>query len=97
MAKKTYTEIEIDRAIAGLSESFEAACDLHKSTLASRESNRSKKELSKENMRGTNLHKYQSNFAWIIHDMKFGPLCMVEANIAEARSIISHINNVSNT
>jgi glucuronate isomerase len=96
MAKKSYTAVEIDRAITDLIESFEVACELHKTTLASRESNRARKELTKENMRGTNLHKFQSNFAWVIHDMTHGAICMVEDNISEATSIISHINNISN-
>lgn len=96
MAKRKYTEDEIDTAIRTLSEDFENSCEVYKIVLSKRDSNRSKKELLRFNKKGTNIHKFQSNFSWLLHDIKTGPKCFVEKVIEEANELILHIKNITN-
>ena len=74
---------------------FEKACDHYKSALKARESNRAKKELSRGNTKGTNIHKFQCQFAWIIHEMTTGHGSQRERLIKEAKSLTSHIITIS--
>ena len=81
--------------ISDLTYEFEEACEKYKETLRSRESNRSKKELSRGNTRGTNVHKFQCSFAWIIHEMTVGHYSQNKKYVEEAKSLIAHIISIS--
>jgi hypothetical protein len=76
-------------------EEFEAACVTYKLALTSRTSNRSVKELTRQNTRGTTIHKFQCEFAWILHDIQCGPKCQVYDNIEKSKELINHIFEVS--
>ena len=84
-----------DYTVSDLVYEFEEACEKYREALKGRESNRSKKELSRGNIKGTNIHKFQCNFAWIIHDMTVGHHNQRERNIEEAKSLIAHIISIS--
>ena len=84
-----------DVTVSDLVYEFEKACDTYKETLKSRESNRSKKELVRGNTRGTNLHKFQCSFAWIIHEMTVGHFSKRERCVDDAKSLIAHIITIS--
>lgn len=95
--KKRYKETDVPALLSRLTERFEQACATYRLALATRDSNRAKKELSRENSRGTNIHKFQCNFAWLIHDIQKGPRCQIEDRVEDAEELISHINKISNT
>lgn len=82
-------------SISDLIYEFEKACEVYKTALRSRESNRAKKELVRGNIKGTNLHKFQCSFAWIIHEMTVGHYSKRERCAGEAQSLISHIISIS--
>ena len=84
-----------DYTTSDLAFEFLKACDVYKHALKSRESNRSKKELTRGNAKGTNLHKFQCNFAWIIHEMLVGHNSAKSKHIEEAKSLIAHIITIS--
>jgi hypothetical protein len=93
--KKRYKESEVPALVASLTERFETACSTYRLALSTRDSNRSKKELTRGNSRGTNIHKFQCNFAWIIHDIQKGPRCQIDDRVDDAEDLISHINKIS--
>ena len=84
-----------DYTVSDLAYEFEQACDKYREALKARESNRSKKELSRGNIKGTNIHKFQCNFAWIIHELTVGQYSQRERHIEEANSLIAHIISIS--
>lgn len=92
---KKYTNTEIDAIIDEISENFNSACQLYKLALSARDSNRSNKELLRGNTKGTTIHKYQCQIAWVLHDIKCGPICFIEDNIIEANNIISHLRSIA--
>jgi len=81
--------------VSDLSYEFEKACATYKDALKTRESNRSKKELTRGNVKGTNLHKFQCNFAWIVHEMSVGHFSKRERCTDEAKTLIAHIISIS--
>ena len=95
--KTTYKESEVPGLVASLTGRFEDACMTYRLALSTRTSNRSKKELLKENCRGTNLHKFQCNFAWLLHDIQRGPRFFIEDRVIEAEELIAHIISISNS
>lgn len=95
MKKKKRTTQEIETIINDLTFIFEEACDLYRDALKKRKSNRSEKELLRDNSRGTNIHKFQTKFAWILHDIKCGPRFFIDDNIDEAYDLINHIKTIS--
>ena len=84
-----------DYTTSDLAYEFRKACEVYKNALKARESNRSKKELTRGNTKGTNLHKFQCNFAWIIHEMAVGNYSAKSKHIEEAKSLITHIISIS--
>ena len=95
MRDKRYTDEDISAIIAELIDLFEAASDAYKLALTGRESNRSTKELLRGSSRGTVIHRYQCDFAWILHDIRCGPLCHIEDNINEAHELINHLKKIA--
>jgi len=93
--KIKYTINEIETNIAKLTVSFEDACDAYRDALKKRDSNRAIKERIGENSRGTSIHKFQTSFAWILHDLRCGPRCFAEDNINEAEDLIEHIQKIA--
>ena len=81
--------------ISDLIYEFEKACAVYKDTLKARESNRAKKELARGNIKGTNIHKFQCTFAWILHELDVGHYSKRERYIEEAKSLITHIISIS--
>ena len=81
--------------VSDLAYEFEKACNTYKDALRVRESNRAKKELSRGNVKGTNLHKFQCSFAWIIHEMKIGHYSKRERCVQDVKNLILHIINIS--
>ncbi len=81
--------------ISDLAFEFEKACITYKDALKSRKSNRSKKELTRGNVKGTNLHKFQCNFAWIMHEMSVGHYSKRGRCVDEAKTLIAHIISIS--
>lgn len=94
--KKKYKESEVPSLVADLIQKFEDACTAYKLVLSMRESNRAKKELSRGNSRGTNIYKFQSTFAWILHNIQCGYRYQIHDRIREANELIAHINRISN-
>lgn len=90
-----YRESEIDEIIQELTDKFEEACGVYKTALSERTSNRSVKELSRDNSRGTVIHKFQCNFAWVLHAIKKDHESFVDSNIRKANTLIDHIRNIS--
>ena len=90
-----YHEEELTSLIAELTERFEEACDIYKKALSSRTSNRATKELSRDNSRGTAIHKFQCNFAWLIHSIQKEHESLVDSNIKQANMLINHICTIS--
>jgi len=78
-----------------LTERFETACSLYRIELASRNSNRAQKELARENTRGTSIHKFQCNFAWILHSISCDHESLIDNSIYQANALIDHINSIS--
>jgi len=78
-----------------LTSKFEDACQEYKSTLATRTSNRATKELSRDNTRGTAIHKFQCNFAWILHGIQTDHESFIDHNVRRATGLIDHIGNIS--
>ena len=74
---------------------FEKACSAYKDALKLRESNRAKKEITRGNIRGTNLHKFQCSFAWIIHEMTIGHHSKYDRCTDDAKALIAHIITIS--
>lgn len=95
--KRKYKESEVPGVVEGITQKFEDACATYKLALSMRESNRAKKELFRGNTRGTSIHKFQSNFAWIVHYIECGHRCQIEDQLEEAEELIAHINKISNT
>lgn len=95
MKEKNYTHEDITSIMSELTELFEDAISAYKLALTSRESNRAKKELLRDNARGTVVHRYQSDFAWILHDIQCGPMCLIENNIEEAHELIIHLKKIA--
>lgn len=95
--KKKYQESEVPKLVSYLTERFELACQTYRLTLTTRDSNRAKKEINRGNTRGTNIHKFQCSFAWILHDIQTGPRCFIDDRVNEAEDLIAHINKISNT
>jgi hypothetical protein len=95
--KTTYRESEVPGLVASLTGRFEDACLIYKLALESRSSNRSKKELSRGNSRGTVLHKFQSNFCWLIYDIQKGPRFFIDDRVSEVEELIAHIISISNS
>lgn len=95
--KKKYTNEDIDAIIVELTEAFELATQTYKLALSGRDSNRAKKELLRENTRGTVVNRYQCDFAWILHDIKTGPICFIEDNIEKGYELIIHLKKISET
>lgn len=93
---KKYKESEIPGLVADLTQKFEVACSTYKLALSMRESNRSKKELARGKNRGTNIHKFQSTFAWILHDIQCGYRYQIDDRVQEVNELIVHINRISN-
>lgn len=89
------TEVEIDKLIKELTKEFEVACKTHNSVLGERESNRAKKELLRGSSKGTRLHYYQTEFSWILHDIKMGPIFFIEDNVEKAKKLIEDINKIA--
>ena len=94
MRRRFYTEYDIDRRVTQLKDEFEAACQAYKDALGSRESNRAKKELMRGNTKGTNIYKFQVQFAWILHDIHQSSSGFAEKKIQEAEGLISHIHKI---
>jgi len=90
-----YNSSELDRVIRELTVKFEDACEIYKTALGSRTSNRSIKELQRGNTRGTAIHRFQCNFAWIIHAMQTDHESFVDSNVRRANGLIEHIGNIS--
>lgn len=90
-----FTDDDIERIIAELTTDFEESCDHYYDVLVDRKSNRSIKELSKRNLRGSKLYSFQSEFAWILHNIKTGPLCFIEDEIKKAYELIGVIKSTS--
>jgi hypothetical protein len=91
----TYTESEINRIIEELTKEFSLACEHYNNTLIERASNRARKELSKRNLRGSKMHRFESDFAWIIHNIKMGPVCLVDDEVQDACELINVIKSTS--
>jgi translation initiation factor 2 beta subunit (eIF-2beta)/eIF-5 len=91
-----YTERHLNWEIYQLTAEFERACGVYRSTLNTRESNRSKKELSRSNTRGTHIHKFQCNFAWILNEITAGPPSGITDGLEAGRTLVEHIENISN-
>ena len=83
------------REIRRLTQSFEDACEKYKDTLRERTSNRSSKELSRGNTRGTAIHRFQCNFAWIVHELEMSHYSTAPYHISKALELIDHINNIA--
>jgi len=96
MYNRYYNSEATSTEIANLTERFENVCYKYKATLSARDSNRSSKELSKGNIRGTTIHKFQCNFAWILHDIECGPRYFMDSAIQNANRLINHIAEISN-
>ena len=84
-----------DYATSDLVFEFNKACITYKDALRSRESNRSNKELTKGNTKGTNIHKFQCSFAWIVHGMTMGHYSGRGRLVDEGKALILHIINIS--
>jgi hypothetical protein len=95
MIKKHYKIQDIENIIAELAELFNIAVETYRLALDGRDSNRSKKELLRGNVRGTVVHKYQCDFAWILYDIQCGPLCLIEDSITDAHELINHLKKIS--
>lgn len=95
--KTTYKEYEVPTLVSDLKYRFEEACLTYRQALESRSSNRAKKELVRDNTRGTNMHKFQVSFSWIIHDIQTGPRFSIVDRITEAVDLIDHIIKISNS
>lgn len=80
-----------DYTVEDLIIEFDKACVIYKNSLRARKSNRSNKELSRGNAKGTNIHKYQSSFAWIVHGMTAEHYSTRGRLVTEARTLIEHI------
>ncbi len=74
---------------------FEDACLAYKIALSKRTSNRATKELSRNNSRGTAIHKFQCNFAWILHGIQCDHESFVDHNVYKATGLIEHIDNIA--
>ena len=90
-----YNSYDTARITAELTSKFEDACKTYKSTLAERTSNRATKELSRDNSRGTAIHKFQCNFAWILHGIQCDHESSIDYNVRRATGLIDHIGNIS--
>ena len=94
--KKKYKESEVPNLVADLIQKFEDVCTTYRLALSMRESNRAKKELSRGNTRGTSIYKFQTNFAWILHDIQYGHRYQIDNRVHELEELITHISKISN-
>lgn len=90
-----YEPYNTRRIVAELIIKFEEACQTYKTTLSTRKSNRSTKELSRDNLKGTAIHKFQCNFAWILHGIQCDHESFIDHNVRRANGLIDHIGNIS--
>lgn len=93
--RNNYTHEDIEKIIYKLTKEFEQSCEHYYDALVDRKSNRALKELAKRNLRGSRLYDFQSDFSWILHDIKCGPICFIEENVEKAQNLINSINDIS--
>ena len=94
--KKYYSELDVEQEARRLTDEFGEACSVYKLALSSRDSNRAKKELMRDNIRGTSIYKFQYSFCWAIHNLTNGPRCFAQRHIDDLEELISHIHKISN-
>ena len=92
---ESYNTQNIEHIIHDLTQRFDEGCEQYRQTLVQRKSNRSRKELSKRNLRGSRIHDYESDFAWLLHEIRMGPVCLIDENVDRAKKLINTIKDIS--
>lgn len=81
VATKTLTTEQIEKSVSVLNRAFREAADEFKSRTG-----------ITSNVRGTALNEYQTEFAYVIHEIQKGPVFFVIQRIAEANDLISKMS-----